>query len=56
MEEADLLCDRVAIIDKGRIAVLDTPANLKRKLGGDIIMIKAAKPNVKALRKLKYVK
>src|SRR5919108_2804780 len=30
MEEADQLCDRVAIIDHGRIVALDTPAALKR--------------------------
>src|SRR5438105_3288424 len=30
MEEADQLCDRVGIIDAGRIIALDTPANLKR--------------------------
>ena len=29
MEEADRLCNRVAIIDKGRITALDTPTNLK---------------------------
>jgi ABC-2 type transport system ATP-binding protein len=29
MEEADRLCDRVAILDEGRIVALDTPANLK---------------------------
>jgi ABC-2 type transport system ATP-binding protein len=40
MEEADLLCDRIGVIDKGRIVALDTPANLKASLGGDIIRIK----------------
>jgi len=35
MEEADRLCDRVAILDHGRILALDTPATLKRSLGGD---------------------
>jgi ABC-2 type transport system ATP-binding protein len=39
MEEADKLCDRIAIIDKGKIMVLDTPENLKNKIGGDIISI-----------------
>jgi ABC-2 type transport system ATP-binding protein len=34
MEEADQLCDRVAIIDHGRIVALDTPANLKRTFAG----------------------
>jgi ABC-2 type transport system ATP-binding protein len=33
MEEAETLCDRVAIIDQGRIVALDTPANLVRGLG-----------------------
>jgi ABC-2 type transport system ATP-binding protein len=39
MEEADLLCDRVAIIDHGKIVTIDTPNDLKKKLGGDIIML-----------------
>lgn len=43
MEEADMLCDRIAIIDKGRIVALDTPAKLKARLGGDIIRIKTKK-------------
>jgi ABC-2 type transport system ATP-binding protein len=32
MEEADQLCDRIAIIDHGKIIALDTPPNLKRLL------------------------
>ncbi len=32
MEEAELLCDRVAIMDQGRIIALDTPKNLIRQL------------------------
>jgi ABC-2 type transport system ATP-binding protein len=32
MQEADELCDRVAIIDRGKILACDTPANLKRSL------------------------
>jgi ABC-2 type transport system ATP-binding protein len=34
MEEADQFCDRVAIMDHGRILALDTPAHLKRSVGG----------------------
>lgn len=56
MDEADSLCDRVAIIDHGKIAALDTPANLKKKLGGDVVRITAQKPNVAAIKRLKYVK
>ena len=33
MEEADEYCDRVAIIDNGRIVVVDSPENLKLGLG-----------------------
>ncbi|MFL6525182.1 MAG: DUF4162 domain-containing protein, partial [Nitrososphaera sp.] len=42
MEEADLLCDRIGIIDRGRIVALDTPKGLKSGLGGDIIRIKTS--------------
>lgn len=35
MEEAERLCDRVAIIDHGRIITLDTPKNLIDSLGAD---------------------
>ena len=34
LEEADYLCDRIAVIDEGRIVALDTVANLKRRYGG----------------------
>jgi len=37
MEEADYLCDRIAIIDHGKIIALDTPEKLKNSMGGDII-------------------
>ncbi|MDD1671698.1 MAG: ATP-binding cassette domain-containing protein [Methanomicrobiales archaeon] len=39
MEEADYLCDRIAIIDAGRIVAMDTPARLKDLLGGDVISL-----------------
>jgi ABC-2 type transport system ATP-binding protein len=38
MEEADHLCDRVAIMDHGRILALDTPINLKQSTGADTIV------------------
>ncbi|MDD1690701.1 MAG: ATP-binding cassette domain-containing protein [Methanoregula sp.] len=41
MEEADRLCNRVAIIDKGKIIAIDTPKNLKDALGGDLVTIKS---------------
>ena len=43
MEEADQLCDRVAIMDHGRILALDTPAALKQSIGADtVVTVKAA--------------
>jgi ABC-2 type transport system ATP-binding protein len=45
MEEADELCDRLAIIDHGRILIEDTPAALKASIGGDkIIDLKLKSP------------
>ncbi len=38
MEEADQLCDRVAIMDHGRILALDTPAALKQSIGADTVV------------------
>jgi ABC-2 type transport system ATP-binding protein len=35
LHEADALCDRIAIIDHGKIIVEDTPAGIKRQVGGD---------------------
>jgi len=48
MEEADSLCDRVAIIDHGQVKVIDTPSHLKDTLGGDIveIIIQQPPPNI----------
>ncbi|WP_342679774.1 ATP-binding cassette domain-containing protein [Methanofollis sp. UBA420] len=58
MEEADHLCDRVAIIDRGRIAVLDTPEKLKEALGGDAIGLSIegdAEPLLRSLAGLPWV-
>ena len=38
MEEADRLCERLAIMDHGRLLALDTPDALKRTVGGDLIV------------------
>jgi ABC-2 type transport system ATP-binding protein len=41
MDEADRVCDRITIIDKGKMLVTDSPENLKRKIGkGDKLEIK----------------
>ena len=44
MDEADRLCNRVAIIDHGKIIALDTPGNLKDGIGGDVVTIKSPDP------------
>jgi ABC-2 type transport system ATP-binding protein len=38
MEEADSVCDRIAIMDHGRILAMDTPKNLKESVGADHIV------------------
>lgn len=39
MEEADQLCDRVGIIDGGKIQVIDSPKNMKNAMGNEVISI-----------------
>ena len=41
MEEADRLCNRIAIIDHGKIIAMDTPARLKDSIGGDVVIIRS---------------
>jgi ABC-2 type transport system ATP-binding protein len=39
MDEADRLCDRLAIIDNGKIVVEGSPAELKRSIGADTVVL-----------------
>ena len=39
MDEADKLCDRIAIIDRGKIIVEGTPTELKSNVGGDLVVL-----------------
>ncbi|NLN39749.1 MAG: ATP-binding cassette domain-containing protein [Smithella sp.] len=55
MEEAQAVCDRIGIIDAGRIIALDTPANMIDSLGGDIVAVAAPRPPLEAIRSLPYV-
>ena len=58
MEEADSLCNKVAIMDFGKIITVNTPTKLKNILGGDILLIEAL-PQEKAFaafRKISWVK
>jgi len=58
MEEADYLCQRIAIIDFGKIVALDAPQNLKNILGGDIISVEATPLDraIVTFKKLPWVK
>jgi ABC-2 type transport system ATP-binding protein len=45
MEEAEYLCDEIAIINKGKIIAMDTPSGLKQKFGGvKVVEIKLKEP------------
>ncbi|WP_280721598.1 ATP-binding cassette domain-containing protein [Kitasatospora sp. MAA4] len=52
MEEADQLCDRVAILDHGRVLALDTPAALKQGVGADTVVSVQADGDPAALAEL----
>jgi ABC-2 type transport system ATP-binding protein len=55
MEEADRLCDRVAIIDHGKVVALDKPSSLKSKVGGDIIKLSVHNPRTDRLKDFDYI-
>ena len=46
MEEADFLCDRIGIIDKGMIIAVDSPSQLKERLGGEVIELELANKHI----------
>lgn len=50
MDEADALCERIAIIDRGKIKAIDTPERLKSMLGGDIIELEIVENSVDAAK------
>jgi ABC-2 type transport system ATP-binding protein len=58
MEEADKLCDEVAIINRGKIIKADSPINLKRELKADTITIKVDDPDkfIQEAKKIDFIK
>lgn len=59
LEEADSLCDRIAIIDHGRIVKVGTPSDLKASIGGDVIVVGVAEsgPDISSdIKKIALVK
>jgi ABC-2 type transport system ATP-binding protein len=53
LEEADALCDRLAIIDHGRIVAEGTPAQLKREIAGDAVTVSVGARQVEAAELLR---
>ncbi len=47
MEEAER-CDRLAILNEGKLMALGTPADLKREIGGDVVLLEARDPEALA--------
>ena len=52
LEEADLVCDRLAIIDHGRLLAVDTPANMKKSVDADSIVTIMASGDLDRLAKV----
>ncbi len=54
LEEAQVLCERLAIIDHGKLIAVDTPEHLKQTYGGSVIEVETAQPvtDIAALRAL----
>ncbi len=54
LEEAEALCERIAILDHGKLIAVDTPAHLKLTYGGRVLEIETAQPvpSADALRAL----
>jgi ABC-2 type transport system ATP-binding protein len=56
MVEADTLCDRIGIMDKGKLAVIGEPARLKSTVGGDVLTITSRTPALLTIvKELGYV-
>jgi ABC-2 type transport system ATP-binding protein len=55
MEEAEKLCNRIAIIDHGKINALDAPGNLRHIIGGDVVSLKGKNLLTEKIRKLPFV-
>lgn len=56
IDEADR-CDRVAILDSGRLVACDSPAALKAKIGGDVVVLSSSEPEQlqRALRERRQI-
>jgi ABC-2 type transport system ATP-binding protein len=55
MEEAEQICDRVGIIDHGRIIALGAPEDLKESMGGYMVILRMKEAPLDRIRALPYV-
>ena len=55
MEEADQLCDRIGIIDYGKIQAIDTPENMKNAIGNEIIALEYQNSTDEFASKIKQI-
>lgn len=60
MEEADQLCDRIGIIDHGKIQIIDSPTNMKSAMGNEVISLTFENRNandfLSQLRQINFIK
>jgi ABC-2 type transport system ATP-binding protein len=61
MEEADKLCDRIGIMDDGKIQVIDTPESMKNAMGNEVISLVIEESTnhdsfLSEIKKIKFVK
>ncbi|HEV2583121.1 MAG TPA: ATP-binding cassette domain-containing protein [Ktedonobacteraceae bacterium] len=55
LEEAQALCERLAIIDHGKLIAVDTPDHLKQTYGGSIIEVETARPTQQAVEAIRHL-
>ena len=55
MEEADQLCDRIGIIDRGKIQIIDSPENMKNAMGNEVISLTFENGNSDFLSQLRQI-
>ncbi|MGD0794545.1 MAG: ATP-binding cassette domain-containing protein [Dehalococcoidales bacterium] len=53
MAEADTLCDRIGIMDRGKLIIIGTPSDLKSRVGGDVLTISSQSPG--CMEKLQHL-
>jgi len=57
MDEADFLCSRVAIMDRGKLVTVDSPDDLKNSIGSDLVTLECSDPDrlTERLRSVEWI-